>query len=131
MNNILLKPLFEKKADPLTLLLRDIFKDNKYAMSYLGALSIGLGFSQINTLSAEETDSTVEEIIVTGSKPLSIQDFDNEVKKGALILDVRHQKDFVKGFIPGSWFIGIDGGFAPWVGSLIKDINQKIVIIFF
>ena len=62
MNNILLKPLFEKKADPLTLLLRDIFKDNKYAMSYLGALSIGLGFSQINTLSAEETDSTVEEI---------------------------------------------------------------------
>ena len=74
-------------------------------------------------------NKTVEEIIITGSKPLSIQDFDNEVKKGALILDVRHQKDFVKGFIPGSWFIGIDGGFAPWVGSLIKDINQKIVIV--
>ena len=74
-------------------------------------------------------NKTVEEIIITGSKPLSIQDFDNEVKNGALILDVRHQKDFVKGFIPGSWFIGIDGGFAPWVGSLIKDINQKIVIV--
>mgnify|MGYP001396947342 FL=1 len=74
-------------------------------------------------------NKTVEEIIITGSKPLSIQDFDNEVKKGALILDVRHQKDFVKGFIPGSWFIGINGGFAPWVGSLIKDINQKIVIV--
>ena len=74
-------------------------------------------------------NKTVEQIIITGSKPLSIQDFDNEVKKGALILDVRHQKDFVKGFIPGSWFIGIDGGFAPWVGSLIKDINQKIVIV--
>ena len=74
-------------------------------------------------------NKTIEEIIITGSKPLSIQDFDNEVKNGALILDVRHQKDFVKGFIPGSWFIGIDGGFAPWVGSLIKDINQKIVIV--
>ena len=74
-------------------------------------------------------NKTVEEIIITGSKPLSIKDFDNEVKKGALILDVRHQKDFVKGFIPGSWFIGIDGGFAPWVGSLIKDINQKIIIV--
>ena len=74
-------------------------------------------------------NKTVEEIIITGSKPLTIKDFDNEVKKGALILDVRHQKDFVKGFIPGSWFIGIDGGFAPWVGSLIKDINQKIVIV--
>ena len=60
---------------------------------------------------------------------MSITDFDKEVKEGALILDVRHQKEFVKGFIPGSWFIGIDGGFAPWVGSLIKDINQKIVIV--
>ena len=74
-------------------------------------------------------NKTVDEIIITGSKPLSIQEFDNEVKNGALILDVRHQKDFVKGFIPGSWFIGIDGGFAPWVGSLIKDINQKIIIV--
>ena len=74
-------------------------------------------------------NKTLEEIIITGSKPLSIKDFDNEVKNGALILDVRHQKDFVKGFIPGSWFIGIDGGFAPWVGSLIKDINQKIIIV--
>ena len=75
MNNILLKPLFEKKADPLTLLLRDIFKDNKYAMSYLGALSIGLGFSQINSLNAEEADSSVEEIIVTASKrATNIQD---------------------------------------------------------
>lgn len=74
-------------------------------------------------------NKTVEEIIITGSKPLSIQEFDNEVKNGALILDTRHQKDFVEGFIPGSWFIGIDGGFAPWVGSLINDINQKIIIV--
>ena len=74
-------------------------------------------------------NKTVEEIIVTGSKPLSIKAFDKEINEGALILDVRHQKDFVKGFIPNSWFIGIDGGFAPWVGSLIKDINQKIVIV--
>ena len=80
-------------------------------------------------LNKTSINKTVEEIIITGSKPLNIQDFDNEVKNGALILDVRHQKDFVKGFIPGSWFIGIDGGFAPWVGSLIKDINQKIVIV--
>lgn len=80
-------------------------------------------------LNKTRINKMVEEIIITGSKPLSIQDFDNEVKNGALILDVRHQKDFVKGFIPGSWFIGIDGGFAPWVGSLIKDINQKIIIV--
>ena len=47
----------------------------------------------------------------------------------ALVLDVRHQNDFAKGHIPNSIFIGIDGGFAPWVGALIKDINQPILLV--
>ena len=46
-----------------------------------------------------------------------------------IILDVRNQNDFKKGFIPGSVFIGLNGTFAPWVGSIIKDINKKILII--
>ena len=66
-NKVILKPLFQKKADPLTLLLKDIFKDNRNAMSYLGALSIGLGFSQTDSAFAEE-DVEVEEVIVTASK---------------------------------------------------------------
>ena len=64
-NKVILKPLFQKKSDPLTLILKDIFKDNRNAMSYLGALSLGLGFSQTNTVFAEEE---VEEVIVTASK---------------------------------------------------------------
>ena len=64
-NKVILKPLFKKKSDPLTLLLKDIFKENKNAMSYLGALSIGLGFSEVNTVSAEDN---IEEVIVTASK---------------------------------------------------------------
>ncbi len=47
----------------------------------------------------------------------------------ALILDTRKPADFVKGFIPNSIFIGIDGGFAPWVGTLIPDIKQEILIV--
>ena len=47
----------------------------------------------------------------------------------ALILDVRHQNDFVKGHIPRSIFIGIDGGFAPWVGALIAEVNQPILLV--
>lgn len=44
----------------------------------------------------------------------------------ALVLDVRHQDDFAKGHIPKSIFIGLDGGFAPWVGALIlKIINNR------
>lgn len=48
---------------------------------------------------------------------------------GALLLDVRHQDEFSKGHIPGSIFIGLDGGFAPWVGALILDYNQPIILI--
>ena len=43
----------------------------------------------------------------------------------AIILDVRHQTEFVKGFIPQSIFIGLGGTFAPWVGALIKDVNNQ------
>ena len=65
MSRIQLKPLFEKKVDPLTSLLRDIFKDNNYAMSWLGALSIGIGVSNTNNVNAQDS---VEEVIVTASK---------------------------------------------------------------
>lgn len=47
----------------------------------------------------------------------------------ALILDVRHQDDFIKGHIPQSIFIGLDGIFAPWVGALIADLKQPILLI--
>ena len=47
----------------------------------------------------------------------------------ALILDVRHQDDFSNGHIPGSIFIGIDGQFAPWVGALILDHKQPILLV--
>lgn len=48
---------------------------------------------------------------------------------GALILDTRKKKDFAKAFIPGSVSIGIDDSFAPWVGTLITDLKQPILIV--
>ena len=44
-------------------------------------------------------------------------------------MDVRTQQEFVKNHIPGSIFIGLNGGFAPWVGALIKDITQPILLV--
>ena len=65
--SIQLKPLFHKKEeDPVNSIIRDIFKDNNYALSVLGTLSLGLGISQSNHLIADDDD--VEEIIVTASK---------------------------------------------------------------
>jgi rhodanese-related sulfurtransferase len=47
----------------------------------------------------------------------------------ALLLDTRNNADFSKGFIPQSINIGIDGDFAPWVGALIADVNQPIILV--
>ena len=84
----------------------------------------------LNVKLNKEGYKSVEDIIKTSEKPLSVKDFEliaNETE--AIILDVRHQLEFVKGFIPQSIFIGIDGGFAPWVGALIKDIEQPILLV--
>ena len=47
----------------------------------------------------------------------------------ALVLDVRPQGEFVKAHIPNSIFIGLTGQFAPWVGALITDLKQPIILV--
>ncbi len=48
---------------------------------------------------------------------------------GAIVLDVRHQDEFVKGHVPRSIFIGLNGDFAPWVGALVADVKQPILLV--
>lgn len=73
---------------------------------------------------------SIDKVINRGLTVLNPEEFENLVNEtGALMLDTRKPQEFAKGFIPNSINIGIDGGFAPWVGALITDINQKIVII--
>jgi hydroxyacylglutathione hydrolase len=70
------------------------------------------------------------EDIITQAKAYDAKTFElvaNETD--ALILDVRHEDDFRKGHIPKSIFIGINGGFAPWVGALILDSKQPIILV--
>ena len=74
--------------------------------------------------------SDLDQVLSTGNQPLSVEAFEGLAKtKAALILDVRTQKDFVKNHIPGAIFIGLNGSFAPWVGALISDINQPILLV--
>ncbi|WP_040282495.1 MBL fold metallo-hydrolase [Psychroserpens damuponensis] len=71
-----------------------------------------------------------ETVLKTGNIPLSAQDFEDLANhEDALVLDVRTQSDFIKSHIPNSIFIGLNGGFAPWVGALIKDIKQPIILV--
>jgi hydroxyacylglutathione hydrolase len=70
------------------------------------------------------------EVLKRGTKELSPEAFEAIANQtGAIILDVRHQDAFAKGHIPRAIFIGLDGGFAPWVGALIADVKQPLLLI--
>ncbi|WP_426429619.1 MBL fold metallo-hydrolase [Winogradskyella sp. HB-48] len=71
-----------------------------------------------------------DDILKTGNNPLSPEEFEALANhESALVLDVRTQSDFIKGHIPNSIFIGLNGQFAPWVGALITDIKQPILLV--
>ncbi|PWH83097.1 MBL fold metallo-hydrolase [Algibacter marinivivus] len=71
-----------------------------------------------------------ENILKKGDTPLSPEAFEVKANnEDALVLDVRSPKDFVDGHIPNSIFIGLNGGFAPWVGALITDLKQPILLV--
>ena len=71
----------------------------------------------------------LDELLETRTRPMSVAEVEQAQADGALILDTRHQLEFGEGFIPGSWFIGMDGSFASWVGTLIENLDQPIVLI--
>lgn len=71
-----------------------------------------------------------EKVLERGTQEFSAEAFEEQAKTTeAIILDVRNQEDFAKGHIPRSIFIGIDGGFAPWVGALIGDVKQPLLLV--
>lgn len=71
---------------------------------------------------------SIDEVMAAGLKPLSVDEFEKE-KNDAIIIDTRTQGEFKDGFIPSSIFIGLNGQFAVWVGALITNLNQKIIIV--
>ena len=82
-----------------------------------------------NVLMNQQGYGSYDDVLSKGNRALTLSEFTEEVENGALILDVRAETEFIQGFIPGSQFIGLNGTFAMWVGAIIEDINQKIVLI--
>ena len=71
-----------------------------------------------------------DEVLERGTVGLTPEKFEEVVNQhGALILDTRHEQTFKNGFVPNSINIGLDGSFAPWVGALIPDLKQPIVVV--
>lgn len=84
----------------------------------------------LNVKMNKEGYEDIDTVLESGTTPLDPEAFEKLANQsGAIILDVRHQDTFAEGHIPQSIFIGIDGGFAPWVGALIGDVEQPILLV--
>ena len=76
-------------------------------------------------------NTNIDDVIHQGTIPIDADTFkEMSEQKDVLVIDTRNKTVYTEeGTVPGAWYIGIDGGFAPWVGALVKDINQKIIFI--
>ncbi len=109
--------------------LRQDMDENEFVTEVLDGLAPPPQYFPKNVLMNKGINNSIDSIIKQGTKTLSVEEFKEKVEAGALMLDVRTQQDFVKEHIPGSIFIGLNGAFAPWVGALINNIEQAIVLI--
>jgi len=101
---------------------------------FIGEVLHGLmpppGYFPKNVLMNIQGYDSIDTVMERGQRALSPREFElvaNETH--ALIVDTRSSKDFAKAFIPNSINLGIDGNFAVWVGTLIPDIKQEILVI--
>lgn len=84
----------------------------------------------LNVQMNKEGYESFEKVLAKGNVALSPKAFEAAANEtGAVVLDVRKPAEFGEKHIPRSIFIGLDGGFAPWVGDLIKDTLQPILLV--
>jgi glyoxylase-like metal-dependent hydrolase (beta-lactamase superfamily II)/rhodanese-related sulfurtransferase len=102
--------------------------------SFIKAVTDGLlpppGYFGMNVAMNKKGYQDIDTVMNNGMRELSPEEFEAAAESGnALILDTRSAADFAKGFIPQSINIGLAGDFAPWVGAMITDVNQPILLI--
>ncbi|MFN7688717.1 MAG: MBL fold metallo-hydrolase [Sphingobacteriales bacterium] len=84
----------------------------------------------LNVLMNIQGYDSISDVLKRGQHALSPAAFEASANEtGALVLDTRAPEVFAKGFIPNAINIGIDGNFAPWVGAMIPDIKQQILVV--
>jgi rhodanese-related sulfurtransferase len=102
----------------------------EFKKELLTGLTTPPGYFPKNVLMNIQGYESLDTIIDRGNTPLSAEAFELAANEtGALILDTRSANEFSNGFIPNSINIGIDGNFAMWVGEMITDIKQEILLI--
>ncbi|MCW3127568.1 MAG: fold metallo-hydrolase [Bacteroidetes bacterium] len=101
---------------------------------FIKAITDGLApapsYFPLNAMMNKQGAKGLDEINKVAMKGFSPKEFEEAaLASESLILDTRAPQVFAKGFIPGSINIGLDGQFAPWVGALITNIEQPIMLV--
>src|SRR5690625_3769585 len=115
-------------------------KKTNYALNqpnkeaFIEAVTDGLlpppAYFGMNVMMNKKGYESFDEVLSQGMHSLNVDEFEAAAENtGALILDTRNDKEFAKGFIPQSVNIGLNGDFAPWVGAMIVDVKQPILLV--
>ena len=102
--------------------------------AFIAAVTDGLlpppAYFGANVALNKKGSESFDDVKANSLKPLNADEFELTAENsGALILDTRINTEFYKAFIPNAINIGIKGDFAPWVGSLIVDVKQEILLV--
>jgi glyoxylase-like metal-dependent hydrolase (beta-lactamase superfamily II)/rhodanese-related sulfurtransferase len=110
--------------------LRPDMSKEEFVKEVLTGLVPPPGYFPLNVLMNIQGYDSIEKVLERGQHKLSPDAFEAAANEtSALILDTRDAQSFASSFIPNAINIGIDGNFAPWVGTLIPDIKQEILIV--
>ena len=100
----------------------------EFIKAVISGLNEAPPYFSINAKINKEGYKSLEMVKAEGLTPLTVNDVKEKLKKDVLILDTRPASEFVKGFIPGSLFIGLEGRFAEWAGCLIP-FDRPIMLV--
>ena len=113
-------------------------KETNYALQiqtkeeFIKAIITGLNappvYFAINAQINQQGYEAIEKILRKGTKPLTLAEFKEKIKEDVILLDTRHATQFSDGFVPGAIFIGLEGRFAEWAGSLLP-FDKPILLI--
>ena len=110
--------------------LRPDMSKEEFVKEVLTGLVAPPSYFPLNVLMNIKGYDSIDKVLERGQHKLSPAAFETAANEtGALILDTRDPQEFAKAFVPNAINIGIDGNFAPWVGAMIPDIKQQILII--
>jgi len=108
--------------------LRDITKQQFIEEVTEGILPAPQYFAK-NAMLNKNGYEAIDTVIGRGMNPMNADEFEKQVDQGILVLDTRQPQDYCQGHVPGSVYIGLEGSFAVWVGTLITDLKQTILLV--